>query len=75
MIEIPLSPEQFQSKAALIAAQQGIKLIGHEGVIEKMGVKAAWVYEAGLLKITIIEKPFFMSESMVEEQLKKLLSP
>jgi predicted nucleic acid-binding protein len=73
MIQIPLTPEQFQSKAAQIAAQQGIKLTGHEGIIEKMGVKAAWVYEDGVLKITILDKPFFMSEQMVEEQLKKLL--
>ncbi len=73
MIQIPLTPEQFQSKAAQIAAQQGINLIGHEGTIEKMGVKAAWVYEEGMLKITILDKPFFMSEAMVEEQLKKLL--
>ncbi len=73
MIEIPLTPEQFQSKAAQIAAQQGIKLIGHEGTIEKMGVKANWVYAEGMLRITIVDKPFFMSESMVEEQLKKFL--
>jgi hypothetical protein len=73
LIEIPLTPEQFQSKAAQIAAQQGIKLIGHEGTIEKMGVKANWVYAEGMLRITIVDKPFFMSESMVEEQLKKFL--
>ncbi len=73
MIQIPLTPEQFQSKAAQIAAQQGINLIGHEGTIEKMGVKAAWIYEDGTLKITILDKPFFLSEEMVEEQLKKLL--
>lgn len=73
MIQIPLTPEQFQSKAAQIAAQQGINLVGHEGTIEKMGVKAAWLYEEGMLKVTILDKPFFMSEEMVEEQLKKFL--
>lgn len=73
MIQIPLSPEQFQSKAAQIAAEQGINLIGHEGTIEKMGVKAAWAYADGMLTITILDKPFFLSEEMVEEQLKKLL--
>jgi hypothetical protein len=73
LIEIPLTPEQFQSKAAQIAAKQGISLIGHSGSIEKMGVKANWAYEDGRLKITIVDKPFFMSESMVEEQLKNFL--
>ncbi len=73
MIQIPLSPEQFESKAAKIAAEQGIKLAGHQGTIDKMGVKANWVYEDETLKITIVDKPFFLSEAMVEEQLKKLL--
>jgi hypothetical protein len=73
MIQIPLTPEQFQSKVAQIAAKQGISLIGHAGTIEKMGVKANWVYEAGMLTITIVDKPFFLSEAAVEEQLRKLL--
>lgn len=73
MIQIQLTPEQFKSKAAQITAQQGIDFVGHEGTIEKMGVKAAWVYEEGMLKINILDKPFFISESMVEEQLKKFL--
>lgn len=73
LIQIPLNPEQFQSKASSIAAQQGINLIGHAGTIEKMGVKAEWIYEAGMLTITIVDKPFFLSEAAVEEQLKKLL--
>jgi hypothetical protein len=73
MIQIPLSPEQFESKAAQIAAQQGINMIGHEGTIEKMGVKASYAYADGMLTINILEKPFFMSEDMVEEQLKKFL--
>lgn len=73
MIQIPLSPEEFQSKAAQIAAQQGIKLIGNVGTIEKMGVKASYVYANGVLSITILDKPFFLSEGMVEKQLKAWL--
>ncbi|MBB5057980.1 hypothetical protein HDF16_002686 [Granulicella aggregans] len=73
MIQIPLTPEQFDSKVAQIAAQQGINLIGHEGTIEKMGVKANYVYQNGVLSITIVDKPMFLSESMVENQLKAWL--
>lgn len=73
MIQIPLSPEQFHSKIAQLAAEQGIKLLGDEGTIEKMGVKANYVYANGVLSITILEKPFFLSEDMVEKQLKALL--
>ncbi len=73
MIQIPLTEEQFRSKAAQIAAKQGISLNGNAGTIEKMGVKADWVYEAGMLTITIVDKPFFLSEAAVEDQLKKFL--
>jgi len=75
LIQIPLTEEQFRSKAAQIAAKQGIRisLNGNAGTIEKMGVKADWVYEAGMLTITIVDKPFFLSEAAVEDQLKKFL--
>jgi hypothetical protein len=73
LIQIPLTEEQFRSKAAQIAAKQGISLNGNAGTIEKMGVKADWVYEAGMLTITIVDKPFFLSEAAVEDQLKKFL--
>jgi hypothetical protein len=72
MIEIPLSPEEFQSKAAQIA-KQGIVLTGNEGTIEKMGVKAHWSYTDGVLKIAILDKPFFLTEQSVEDQLRKWL--
>jgi len=72
MIEIPLTPEEFAAKSAQIA-KQGIVLTGNEGTIEKMGVKANWAYADGLLKITILDKPFFLSEASVEEQLRRWL--
>ncbi len=73
MIQIPLSPEEFEAKAAALAAQQGIKFPGRKGTIEKMGVKASYAYADGVLKITILDKPFFFSEAMVEKQLRALL--
>jgi hypothetical protein len=73
MIQIPLTPEQFDSKVVQLAAQQGINMIGHEGTIEKMGVKANYLYENGVLSITILDKPFLLSEEMVESQLKAWL--
>jgi hypothetical protein len=72
MIEIPLTPEEFAAKSAQIA-KQGIVLTGHEGTIEKMGVKAHWSYTGGVLKIAILDKPFFLSEQSVEDQLRKWL--
>jgi len=73
MIQIPLTPEQFDATASQIAATQGIILIGHEGTIEKMGVKASYIYADGVLSISILDKPMFLSEEMVENQLKAWL--
>ena len=73
MIEIPLSPQEFESKAAELAAKQGITFPGPTGTIEKMGVKASYAYADGVLKITILDKPFFLTEAMVEKQLRAFL--
>ncbi len=73
MIQIPLTPEEFQSKSAQLAAKQGITITGHQGAIEKMGVKASYLYEDGLLTITILDKPFFLSEDLCEKQLRAWL--
>jgi hypothetical protein len=73
MIQIPLTPEEFETKAAALAEKQGIILPGREGTIEKMGLKASYVYADGVLKITILDKPFFLTEDMVEKQLRQWL--
>jgi hypothetical protein len=73
MIQIPLTPEEFETKTAALAEKQGINLPGREGTIEKMGLKASYVYSDGTLKITILDKPFFLTEEMVEKQLRAWL--
>jgi hypothetical protein len=73
MIEIAISPEEFKVKAALLRERQGIVIHGTEGVIEKMGVKASYLYKDGLLSISILDKPFFLSDEMCEQQLRAWL--
>ena len=73
MIQIPLTPEEFQTKVNQLAEQQGITITGHEGIIEKMGVKASYIYESGLLTIKILHKPMFLTEAMCEKQLRAWL--
>jgi hypothetical protein len=72
MIQIPLTPEEFQTKANQLAGQ-GIVITGPQGTIEKMGVKASYLYQDGLLTITILDKPFLLSEDMCEKQLRAWL--
>ena len=73
MIQIPVTPEEFAAKSAQLAENQGIEITGHQGTIEKMGVKASYLYENGLLTITILDKPFFLTEDMCEKQLRAWL--
>jgi hypothetical protein len=70
MIQVPLTREQFETNAKSLAAKHGINFPGDEGTIEKMGVKAGYVYADGVLTITILDKPFFLSVDMVEKQLR-----
>ena len=75
MIQIPLTPDQFAAKTRQLQAEQGIALDGPEGKISKMGVTAGYLYADGLLKVTILEKPFFVSTDYCEDQLKAFLQP
>ncbi len=74
MVEIPLTSAEFAAKATQLAQSQGITLDGHEGKISKSGVTAGYVYEAGVLKISILEKPFFVSTEYCEEQIRNWLA-
>lgn len=74
MIKIPLTPVEFAAKSRQLQDQQGIVLTGNEGKLTKMGVTAAYHYSEGELKITILDKPFFVTTDYCEEQLKSWIS-
>ena len=69
MIQIPLTPEAYAAAAKLLE-KQGIALTGDEGKITAKGVTAGYKYAEGLLSITILEKPFFVTTEYCEEQIK-----
>ncbi|SNS99929.1 hypothetical protein SAMN05421770_103402 [Granulicella rosea] len=69
-MEFPMSAEEFAAKAKQLAETQGITLTGNQGKISRSGVTASYLYEAGKLKVEILEKPFFVSTDYCEEQLR-----
>lgn len=73
MIQLTLTPEEFATKSVQLEQQQGIALTGNEGKITKMGVTAGYQYAEGVLKITILDKPFFVTTDYCEEQLNNWL--
>jgi hypothetical protein len=74
MIQIPMTEDEFAAASQRIEQQHGIKLEGPEGKISKMGVTAGYQYLDGLLRVTILDKPFFVSTEYCEEQLKGYLA-
>ena len=73
MIQMELTPEEFASTARQLEAKQGIVLEGDEGKITKMGVTAGYQYAEGMLRVTILDKPFFVTTEYCEAELKKYL--
>ena len=74
MIQIPMTPDQFAQAGKTLEAKQGITLTGNEGTLSKMGVTAAYKYDGAHLAITVLEKPFFVTEEYCEGELKKFLA-
>ena len=72
MIELPMTDEQFAT-ATRRFQQNGITLTGPTGTLSKDGVTAQYEHAGGTLRITILEKPFLLPESLIEGRLKAYL--
>lgn len=72
MIELPMTDDQFAAATRRLA-QNGIALTGSAGTLTKDGVTAKYEHAAGLLRISILEKPFLLPESLIEGRLKAYL--
>ncbi len=72
MIEVPMTDDQFATATRRLA-QNGIQLTGPTGTLSKDGITAKYEHAAGLLRITILDKPFLLPESLIEGRLKAYL--
>ena len=72
MVQIPLTPEAFQSLSQKAAAY-GLELTAPGGTLSKSGVTARYTYDQHLFTVEILQKPFFVSTEYCEEQLMKYL--
>ncbi len=73
MIQIAMTPDEFAETGKLLEEQQGVELTGDEGKITKMGVTAGYQYAAGMLRVTILDKPSFVTAEYCEQQLRGML--
>ena len=72
MIEVPMTEAQF-SAATRRLATNGIHLTGVSGTLSKDGITARYEHVADTLRITILDKPFLLPESLIEGRLKAFL--
>jgi hypothetical protein len=73
MIQVAMTPAQFDAKRDELLAEQGINLVGMQGSISKSGVGATYTYDGATLKVVITKKPFLVSESYCENKLLEWL--
>jgi hypothetical protein len=72
MIEVPMTEAQFASASQRLQ-QNGIAVTGTAGTLSKDGVTARYEHTGSALRITILEKPFLLPESLIEGRLKAYL--
>ena len=72
MIEVPMTEAQFATATRRLASN-GIALTGPSGTLSKDGITAKYEHANELLRITILEKPFLLPESLIEGRLKAYL--
>ena len=72
MIEVPMSEAQFATATRRLAAN-GIQLTGPSGTLSRDGVTAKYEHTGTTLRVTILNKPFLLPESLIEGRLKAYL--
>jgi hypothetical protein len=72
MIEIPMSEAQFAAAAQRLRSN-GIELTGTTGTLSKDGVTAKYVYGDGKLAVEVLDRPFMLPISLIENKLRAYL--
>ncbi len=72
-MQIAMDQAGFDLLTERLKSSQGIQLTGPQGTIEKMGVKASYIFDGQMLTVEILEKPMIISKDYVEKQFKQWL--
>lgn len=67
VMRLALTPEQFNT----LRERAGIAESSTSGEINQQGVRAQWSYADGMLQATILHKPMFATEGMIESHFRK----
>jgi len=73
MIQVAMTPAQFDAAALKLKNEQGLVLSGSQGTLSKDGVTATYRYDGATLSVTILKKPMFVTVNYCESQLVQWL--
>ena len=72
-MQIAMDQARFDLLKEKLKSSQGIDLSGPQGTIEKMGVKASYLFDGKMLTVEVLQKPMIVSKEYVEKQFKDWL--
>ena len=70
MIQIPMTRPEFTAAAARVKQQAGVAIASDTGQIEHGGVTVAYGFDGSELSLNVLHKPFFLSESAIENGIR-----
>jgi hypothetical protein len=73
MIQVRMTPEQFEAAAAKLKSEQGLVISGSQGTLSKSGVTASYTYDGVTLAVNILKKPPLVWNNYCESRLVKWL--
>ncbi len=74
MIQVRMTTDEFEQRAAELHERYGIALTDPVGQVTKDGVTAGYTHYNDVLTVHIVDKPFFISTEYCEQQLQEWLA-
>jgi hypothetical protein len=69
LINIPLTPSQFEAKKSQLQSQHGIALSGTEGHESAEGYGVDYKYDGVDLQVTVTDTPRFVPKAFAEHRI------
>ena len=74
MIQVKMTRDEFNAKAAQLKAEQGIVLSGDKGEVSKQGVTVDYEFDGETFRGTIKHKPLIVTLDYCEAMLRAWLA-
>jgi hypothetical protein len=73
MIEVKMTPAEYDAAGDRLFAQQGLTMTGSSGTLSKSGFTATYQYDGVTFKAQVVKKPFMFTMNYCEAKLVQWL--